>query len=173
MRDCLRRFILNCNPALPHGVARSRISAMKRPCIAQQNSRFDHASRLLERCHGILATPAIDREARHRRSAVVRFKHCTSAILAKIAQPTLDEPCGMGIKNAQLLGDWKICGEKRRKRAARLRQLSCFLRRFPEHGVYQRSRRTLPCPLDEPNGFVDRGMCRYALEKPELVDAQA
>src|SRR5258707_12183309 len=117
MRDCLRRFILNCNPALPHGVARSRISAMKRPCIAQQNSRFDHASRSLEGCHGILATPAIDREARHRRSAVVRFKQCTSAILAKIAHPTLDEPCGMGIENADLVSDWQSGREKRGDRA--------------------------------------------------------
>src|SRR5712671_4998496 len=48
MRHGLGRFILNCNPASPYGVARSRISSMERQRVAQQNSRFDHASCLLE-----------------------------------------------------------------------------------------------------------------------------
>src|SRR5580693_8716982 len=92
-------LVLNRGPALAHGLARGRISPMKCPGVAEQEPRLDHATGVLERSHDIVATLRVEHVTGYSWYVVVRFEQGPGPLFANVAEPTLDEPSGMGMQN--------------------------------------------------------------------------
>src|SRR5262249_156492 len=127
---------------------------------------------LFQVCENVVTKLRIVQRTAQVRRTVVRFEQRHCALLAKISEPALDEPGGMGMDDAQSIGRRKVCCQQCVNLDRKWRSF-VLSGKAAQDRVYQRCCRTFSRPFHKLDGFVDSRPGRNTLEETQLIKTHA